>query len=412
MPGTDKEIARLRAELARAHRQLVGKNEKIGELREKLARSHQWLVGKNEEIAGLRTELARARSLPGSPRGKTPVFFVVGHGRSGTTWLMRILDAHPEILCRGEGYLFNRNFRRDDFRELHPRLKVSSLYNAIAGSGYLRLWVERSVWAAHEDPDGHLDNLTRQAIEYFFAEKLAKAGKRIVGDKTPFQNPRSLYDVIPGTDDEARRAAYAAPHGGAEVLEEIARIYPEAKVVHIIRDGRDVAVSMMHFLWSRAKGEEGGLYTLGPEELRRRDAYRRDPSSFAGSLFTRERLTTIAEGWNAVVGEAVERGPAVLGDRYVEVRYEDLLQRPEEEVCRLLKFLEADAREQTVKQSLAATSFERLSERKQGQEDSASVHFRKGVSGDWRNVFTEEDKRVFEERAGDLLARLGYEKDE
>jgi len=33
------------------------------------------------------------------------------------------------------------------------------------------------------------------------------------------------------------------------------------------------------------------------------------------------------------------------------------------------------------------------------------------VAGDWRNVFTEEDKRIFKEAAGDLLVELHYEKD-
>jgi hypothetical protein len=36
---------------------------------------------------------------------------------------------------------------------------------------------------------------------------------------------------------------------------------------------------------------------------------------------------------------------------------------------------------------------------------------RKGVSGDWRGAFTEGDRRIFKEEAGDLLVELGYEKD-
>ena len=43
-------------------------------------------------------------------------------------------------------------------------------------------------------------------------------------------------------------------------------------------------------------------------------------------------------------------------------------------------------------------------------EDPSSF-FRKGVVGDWRNVFTERDKYVFKEEAGDLLIKLGYEED-
>jgi hypothetical protein len=59
-----------------------------------------------------------------------------------------------------------------------------------------------------------------------------------------------------------------------------------------------------------------------------------------------------------------------------------------------------------------AASFERLSKgRERGQEDPSSF-FRKGVAGDWRSVFTEKDRRVFKEEAGQLLVRLGYENDD
>ena len=58
-----------------------------------------------------------------------------------------------------------------------------------------------------------------------------------------------------------------------------------------------------------------------------------------------------------------------------------------------------------------AASFEKLSKgRTRGQEDPTSF-FRKGIAGDWRNVFTEEDKVLFKKEAGDLLIKLGYEED-
>jgi hypothetical protein len=55
-------------------------------------------------------------------------------------------------------------------------------------------------------------------------------------------------------------------------------------------------------------------------------------------------------------------------------------------------------------------SFEKLARRKAGSEDSASF-FRKGVAGDWRNVFTERDQRIYEEMAGDTLQQMGYSVD-
>ena len=78
-------------------------------------------------------------------------------------------------------------------------------------------------------------------------------------------------------------------------------------------------------------------------------------------------------------------------------------------MARLLRFLGAAADEGSVGRCVGAASFERLSKgRARGDEDPSSF-FRKGVAGDWRNTFTEQDRRVFEQAAGDLLARLGYE---
>ena len=104
-------------------------------------------------------------------------------------------------------------------------------------------------------------------------------------------------------------------------------------------------------MWSRAKGEEGGIYEMEPEELERRDAYREDPAAFLASgkgLFAEGRLRVIARGWAAEVGKAVKLGPEALGDRYAEVRYEELLSRPEKELERLLGFRGADTSEEKV----------------------------------------------------------------
>ncbi len=314
-----------------------------------------------------------------------PVFFIVGRARSGTTWLRSILNSHPEILCWGEGRFFERSFALEDVEKSQlNNIPPSSLYGAIMQSKQLREWVDRSVWASGKDTDDHLAGLTRAAIDYFLAEQLSGTGKRMIGDKTPFVS--------------------------AEVLEEIGVIYPEARVIHIIRDGRDVAVSMIHHMWSYAKSE-GGIYDLKPDELEKRHAYREGLVPPSESLFTEERLAGIASAWSTEVGRAAGDGPALLRGNYTEVRYEDLLQRPVEETQRLLKFLGAEGSKATAKRCVETVGFERSSNRKRGQEDSSSRH-RKGVSGDWINVFTEEDRRIFKEVAGKLLIRLGYEEDD
>ena len=111
------------------------------------------------------------------------------------------------------------------------------------------------------------------------------------------------------------------------------------------------------------------------------------------------------------MGRAVEDGPTLLGSNYTQVKYEDLLESGGREVKRLLEFLEVDSGDETVRRCIKSTSFEKMSGgRKPGDEDPSSF-FRKGIAGDWKNVFNERDRQAFKEEAGELLIKLGYEKD-
>jgi len=367
--------------LASAHRKIAEKNQKLKKLRERLEK-------KDQELTELRNELAWVRNtegLPGFSGGDMPVFFIVGFAKSGTSWLTKTLNGHPEILCMGEGLLFGRG---TDLDKRRGTLAPSSLYGVFADSDYLRAWLKNSIWTRGEDEERHILNLTHMSVDYFLGEKLAKTGKRIVGDKTPFITE--------------------------QCIEEIAAIYPEARVIHIIRDGRDVAVSAVHHTWNYAV-DAGGHLTVSPEELATRDAYRKDPQAFLASgksIFDEGRLRRgFAKPWYELTTSAVRDGPALLKDNYTEVRYEDLLGRPEEEVGRLLRFLGADASEEVLGRCVRSASFEsRTRGRERGQEDSTAF-LRKGVAGDWRNVFTERDKEIFKEVAGNLLIELRYEKD-
>jgi hypothetical protein len=368
----------------------AGGREALEDQERKLRQVRQRVAAEEERLEALRENLALARREAVSPgaTGGAPVFFLTGRAKSGTSWLMRMLDAHPEVLCKGEGLFFGRGYLRQKYDGEGKNVTVqrTSLYSVIADSEPLRAWVGRSVWTRGDDVEEHMTNLTSLATEYFLKARLAESGKKIVGDKTPFT--------------------------GTEFVREVATIRPDAKLIHIIRDGRDVAVSSMHHLWKHSVDLAGHL-DLKLEEVAKRDAYHEDPQGFletGESLFVEERIRSLARNWAEVVGRARKDGPELLGENYAEVRYEDLLARPEEELGRLLRFLGADASEGVVGSCVEAGSFERWSKgRERGQEDSVSL-LRKGVAGDWRNAFTERDREIFKEEANDLLVELGYEK--
>lgn len=326
---------------------------------------------------------AASVSRPGRASGQYDVvFFIAGEMRSGTSWLRRTLSAHPEIACGHEGSFFGRDYDREEIPVYTG--PVSSFTRALAVSEELEVWHELpwNRWADSYEED--LRNLTRLSIDYFLAKEVARTGKRIVGDKSPQHTAN---------------------------LDEIHEIYPDARIIHIVRDGRDVAVSAMHHWWRLAKDRPGGVFELAPEELEIRDAYLEDREGFlaAGrSIFTEERLGQLARRWSYRVGKAHRDGTTLYGEKYLEIRYEDLLRNTPDALRRILGLLGGRTEDKMIERCIRASSFERASNRQQGEEDPSSF-FRKGVAGDWRDVFTERDRKIYEEMAGNQLARTGYE---
>jgi len=335
----------------------------------------------------VRALVAAAASVSRARRSLRPgqyeeVFFIAGEMRSGTSWLRRTLDAHPEIACGQEGSFFGRDYDHEEIPVYAG--PVSSFTRALAVSEEFRVWHELpwNRWTDCYEED--LRTLTRLSIDYFLAKEIARTGKRIVGDKSP-------------------------QHTGC--LDEIHEIYPDARVIHIVRDGRDVAVSTVHHWWRLAKDRPGGVFELTPEELEIRDAYLEDREGFLASgrsIFTEERLGQLARRWSYRVGKAHRDGTALYGERYLEIRYEDLLRDAPNTLRRILELLRARGGDNVIERCILASSFERASNRRQGEEDSRSF-FRKGVAGDWRSVFTQRDREIYQELAGDQLIRMGYD---
>lgn len=369
--------------------------KELQQARERIRQQRERIKKQENRIKRLRERQSTDGGQPVKVTGaEVPVFFLIGRSKSGTGWLMRLLNFHPEVLCWGEGHFFDREKRTLRLRKLgkpaalKAKPVVSSLYNALADSEWLRLWVERSVWGRKEDPEEHIKNLTRLSINYFMSRRLAKTKKKVVGDKTPLLKPH--------------------------IAREISEIYPGARAIHIVRDGRDQVVSQMHHYW-RFAVDRGGAIRISDEDAALRDAYQSDPEAFLASgrsIFTEERLRESARVWAEVVGSNSADGRALLGDDYIEVKYEDLSASPEDESKRLFGFLGVDTKDRVVRKCVSSASFEKLSGRERGKEDAGKDwrKYRKGVAGDWKNVFTERDKKIFKEEAGDLLVKLGYER--
>lgn len=321
----------------------------------------------------------RAVGAGRGPENRPLPFFVVGHGRSGTTWLELTLNTHPEMLCKGSGMFFGRGY---DMNE-----KVRSLPGVLAGCENLRIWHDmRANYWSDRTFEEDLPGMVRALADHVMETERVRSGKRLVGDRTPHH---------------------------VAFLNEVHELYPESKVIHIIRDGRDVAISNVHAFWSNTR-DRGGPIDLENEELERRDAYLEDREGFlksGESIFSESRLDELSSGWNGLVRKGQRDGSKFFGDNYFEIRYESLLDAPHPELKRLFGFLGARRDASTIDRIVEENRFEnRVSGRSRGEEDSTSF-MRKGIHGDWKGVFNERDKRTFKKNAGDLLVELGYEKD-
>jgi len=298
------------------------------------------------------------------PREK---FFILGHARSGTTLLMRLIRLHPDIHCNYQAHFFTRR----------PLLK------SLVDTPEAEEWLTRKSNRWNHGRD--LSPLVlRAAADIIMERDAAREGARIVGDKSP-------SSVIHG---QAVRDLYA--------------VYPDAKIVYIVRDGRDVIISERF----RNFVEESKFLTA--EDKRIIADLRQDPAPFNDgrrSIFTETFIRRKAGDWVNDLQETEDESRRLFGENFYGLRYEDLLERPFDEMKRLWAFLgvETDpALEKAILDEMSSNPDEEWQSRR--NEDIASF-LPKGQAGNWVRLFSGADKLAFKQVAGEMLVRWNYEKD-
>ena len=298
------------------------------------------------------------------PREK---FFIFGHARSGTTLLMRLARLHPEVHCNYQAHFFTRP----------PLLK------SLVDTPEAEEWLARKSNRWNQGRD--LSPLILRATADFIMERdAAKMGKMIVGDKSP-------SSMI---------------HGQA--VRDMHAVYPDMKLIYIARDGRDVLVSerFRNFI------EESRF--LGAEDKRIIEDLLRDQTPFTNgsrSIFAEAFIRRVAQGWVTNLQEIEDEGRRLYGSKYLGLRYEDLLKDPFKVMTRLWKFLGVKEINKSLEKKIGVEMSSNPDEEWQSRrnEDIASF-LPKGQAGNWRRAFTEKDKSIFKDVAGEMLIRWKYEK--
>jgi hypothetical protein len=296
-------------------------------------------------------------TVPHTPADKNPLgpfvnpfLFIIGCPRSGTTMLKRMLNAHPEIAITRETHWIPRVFDRGkgltaDGRvtnQLPERLFRQRRFEQMKfGPPALE-----SLIAAH--PSMTYAELVSRIFDHFGERK----GKRFVGDKTP-----TYARKVPTLD----------------------RLWPRAKFLHIVRDGRDVWLSMQN--WRMADRAAGQFSTWAS-----------DP------------VITTALWWNVLVGLGHEDGTALPSGRYLSLKYESLVTDPTTQCHAIADFLQVYFDERMTKY------YEGQTQTTPGL--SANCAWLPPTPGlrNWRTQMPTSDVETFEAAAGGLLDRLGYDR--
>lgn len=282
--------------------------------------------------------------------------FVVGCPRSGTTWVRLMLSAHP--LAFGPG------------NETHA---FAELFDPIAAQGLDRS-VQQALLARYDarpygnDVGLHL-LIGRADLVRVLAE--ARRGRWPAVDTARFVTA-AVFD-----DFDARHRV----RGDAVFVEktpehlfhvdDILSMFPHSRIVEVLRDGRDVCVSMQH-------------------------------RAAAAAWLPVERQQQIEMWVEAVQFGMAARAMSRARSRWHTFRYEAARADPHAEVAELCAFCSLPADAALIDWIVRATDFSRFA----GSGDGAFL--RGGRVGDWRTEFDDDDRARFDRIAGAIAAASGY----
>lgn len=275
-----------------------------------------------------------------------PHFFILASGRSGSTLLAAMLNMHPRIFVPVELFGLYSDLPAalpwygDLRREFNRRLLLRDL-GRIGQLAEFGVALDEAAFLRGLDAHGcGLAGVVRA----FYEALLAGSGKAVLGDKTPNHSPH---------------------------LRQIERLFPAARIVHLVRDGRDCAASSIR---SRRGIHQRNVYELG-------------------RLWPRN---------NAAIADFGARSP----ERYHRIRYEDLIADVPRHLAALCEFLGESYHPEMVE--FGAGSFARENAARLGHHGNLTRDVLRDNRGRWRTELTGAEAAVYESLAGEGLERFGY----
>lgn len=293
--------------------------------------------------------------------------FISGSHKSGTSWLGKMIGAHPKIgIAQQELWLMGHHSSLvdqsesiiDDWLNLPT---VSMLYNDEDSRRRVRASILRAMMRGAIAPSvGSLEGLN------------------MIGDKTPnfyAENAETLYDI-----------------------------FPDCFFIHIIRDPRDVIVSH-HFHAYRLNEWK---FFGDPERAKYVGERIKAGENVGLDLLDIKAVEKLCSAWNRVQIGALA-AEQFFNRKFCMVTYEDLLESTTENLLRIFNVLEHAVSEAEAKQIVSNFEFSKLAGGRAAGVSDHSNFFRKGIAGDWKNHFSDKTVEIVQETCGQLAAKFSYE---
>ena len=229
-------------------------------------------------------------------------------------------------------------------------------------------------------------------VSYHFEPRVTKAAARQVYEGTWTEQRaarvfrRTYRLLLLAAGDGGRRFVEKNPEN-CFVVPFLVRAFPDARFVQIIRDGRDVAVSHAEKPWLSARSAGTGLRGRGGQAWGPWARWWVEPARTA-EFEAASDLTRTAWSWRRFTESARSALAQLPADRVLTVRYEDVVQRPQEAAETIAAFFGHTGAPESLRAALATA-------------DPSSI-------GRWRTALDDDGLADVEREAGPLLRELGY----
>ncbi len=287
--------------------------------------------------------------------------FIVGTGRCGSTMLSNVIRQHPEMLSISEFFtslasqaFLGRSLTGEaTFRRLNTLTPEGRalLENGMDVDEFLYRFAPRSRYQPHDIPPimgSTMPHITNDAESTW--DELAPA-LRARGAETLADQYRFVFEWLA----HRFRKAVWIERSGASLLfvPTMARLFPDARFVHIYRDGRDTALSMQrhHFFRWRVLAAER-MRRLGIDPFHPFNVPGTSPwvpwlswvwfkFIFSAEGYQREviELPSFGRFWSGMIERGTEYLNALPRDRVLDMSYETVLAHPHDELGRFSRFV-------------------------------------------------------------------------